>query len=148
MKKILLIISLVFSFVLGFVLGKHYFKNDDTNNISSVIIKRDTIFKKVETKPIILEKIKTKIIRTRDTVIITKPFRAVLDTIIKRDTIFAQFEYPENLFSLSINSKPDTIKTYSIIYKELKIQRAKWWEKPLIIFSSLTAGYLIGKSIK
>jgi len=148
MKTIIITISLALSFALGFVLGENYSHKRLKNEIPIVKIKRDTILKKVKVKPLILEKIKTKIIHTKDTIIITKPFKAIVDTIIKRDTVFAQFEYPNNLFSLSIKSKPDTIKTYSIIYKELREKKEKWWEKPLIIFSSLTAGYLIGTSTK
>ena len=148
MKTTIITISIALSFALGYVLGINYTHGILQKEIPVIQIKRDTILKKVKTKPLILEKVKTKIIYTKDTVIITKPFKAIVDTVIKRDTVFAQFQYPQNLFSLSIKSKPDTIKTYSIIYKELKEKKEKWWEKPLIIFSSLTAGYLIGTSSK
>ena len=144
MKNFIFITCLILSFASGFVFGKYYFHNE----IDNVIVKRDTVLKTVNPQPLILEKVKTKIIKTRDTIIITKPFKAVVDTIIKRDTVFAKFEYPENLFSLSIKSKPDTIKTYSIIFRGIKERKENWWEKPLIIFSSLTAGYLIGTSFK
>ncbi len=148
MKTTIITISIALSFALGYVLGINYSHSILHKKIPVVQIKRDTILKKVKSKPLILEKVKTKIIHTKDTLIITKPFKAIVDTVIKRDTVFAQFQYPQNLFSLSIKSKPDTIKTYSIIYKELKEKKEKWWEKPLIIFSSLTAGYLIGTSSK
>lgn len=45
-----------------------------------------------------------------DSLLITKPFAASLDTIIGADTIKARFIYPQNLFSLSVGRHADTIR--------------------------------------
>lgn len=144
MKNIIIVMLL--SLALGFIIGRSNFFFKSQNNISIVKLRRDTILQKE--KPLILEKVKTKIIKIKDTIILTKPFKAIVDTVVRSDTIFASFEYPHNYFSLSVKSKPDTIKTYSIIYRQLNRKKEIWWHKPLIIVGAITAGYLLGKSTK
>ncbi len=104
----------------------------------------DTVVKIIKRKPIIINKVKTKIIHTRDTVIITKPFVALLDTILRLDTVSAKFQYPENLFSVAIRSHQDSIKMESVtIYKTIE-RKSPWWEVPAYILGGVATGYLIG----
>lgn len=88
-------------------------------------------------------------VNQKDTVYLTKPFIARLDTIYK-DTISVKYAYPLNRFDLSIRFKPDSIiQTTKIIteVKTVKEERPLW----LDILSHLGAGamgYLVGRAVK
>ncbi len=128
--------------VLLFLLFRQY---NIGNKTAPLQIVRDTIVKTVPAKPVVVTKIKTKIIKLSDTVILYHPFRAVVDTIIKRDTIRSQFEFPSGLFSLDIRRHPDTLRMQKIVIYKTKRTNEKWWEKPLILLGGVATGFLVGR---
>lgn len=89
---------------------------------------RDTVIKLVPSKPIVLEKVKSKIVYTKDTLILTKPFTASTDTIILRDTVHAKWTFPEQLFSLEVKRPPDTLKSEKMFIVPAAVKQV-WWEK-------------------
>jgi|DewCreStandDraft_4_1066084.scaffolds.fasta_scaffold02152_7 uncharacterized membrane protein len=108
----------------------------------------DTIFREIPSKPIILQKVKMQYEKVRDTIILTQPFIAKLDTIMDKDTVKAMYEYPENLLSLEIYKKPDSIMFQTItIYKE-KSKSEEWWEKPVIFITGIASGFIISNIIR
>ena len=111
----------------------------------SVKIVRDTIIKLLPSKPVIIEKKKTKIIKLSDTVIRYHPFRSVVDTVIMRDTIHSFYEFPSGIFTLNIRRKPDTLRVSKVVVYRTKQEKEKWWEKPLMIMGGVLAGYTIGR---
>ena len=136
--KILILFGVsVITFIAGYCMH-----DADTNIEYRYGIERDTIIKTVESEPVIIEKIKPKIIYSRDTVIKTNPFVAFVDTVIKRDTVFAEYTYPENLFSLEIREPVDSIMIPQIT--EYKEKQVEWWEKPLFFITGSFVGYLLG----
>ena len=142
------IISLL-AFLLGLLSGYLLFDkfgNNDTSIINKV--EHDTVFTQIASVPLILEKVKTKIIYKKDTVIVTNPFIASIDTIVKHDTVHAEYEFPENIFSLNVRSKPDTLQTVYIKTYERANEQTKWWERPAYILGGCIAGYFIGKFTK
>jgi len=106
---------------------------------------RDTLIKTVKSEPIVITKMKTKIIKLSDTVVKYHPFRALVDTVIMRDTVHAYYEFPEGLFSLEYKPARDTFRFERTTYRKVIRQSEKWWEKPLIIVGSVLAGYAIGR---
>lgn len=78
-------------------------------------IKRDTIYKIEHRQPIIIEKIAHKITYNTDTIYTTGAFTAIIDTIIKHDTVYLRYDYPEHLFNLAIKHKIDTSAVAEII---------------------------------
>jgi hypothetical protein len=72
-------------------------------------------------------------------------FVAMLDTICQEDTFNLRYEYPLNVFTLSMEPKQD-----SIIFKEilLKQPHEKWWIKPVLVGGGLVTGLLIGIILK
>lgn len=107
-------------------------------------IKRDTVFVEVPSQPIVLENIKTKIVERWDTIIQVKPFYARIDTVVQRDTIYAEFAFPENEISLLVRRKPDSIEVRKItILKTIEKQRL-WWEVPALLLGGATFGFLLG----
>lgn len=111
-------------------------------------VKHDTIIIAKQSEPLVLEKVKPKIIIQRDTLILTKPFVAVVDTIIKRDTVFAKYEFPQNNFDLLIRKKPDSTIIHTVYVTKEIIKERPWWEPPAYILGGTLAGLLIGKSIR
>ena len=79
------------------------------------IEKRDTIYKIIQKDPIEIIRTKPKLRIVRDTVIQSPEFIAVLDTVIRRDTIRAEYEFPQNLLSLQIRQSPDSLIQERII---------------------------------
>jgi|DewCreStandDraft_4_1066084.scaffolds.fasta_scaffold00022_63 hypothetical protein len=138
---VLLIIILLSSYFLGR-------SSKNCNDSVQTIIKRDTVIVVKQSEPIIIEKAKTKIVYTRDTIIQTQPFIAVVDTIIKKDTVYAKFEFPVNNFDLWIKKKPDSTLIQTItITKEITKDRP-WWEASAYSLGGAVIGFLLGKTVK
>ena len=107
------------------------------------IIKTDTIYRKVPSEPIVISKVRTRIVYQKDTIIETQPFTAVVDTIINSDTLHTEFSFPENSFSMLLLRKPDTVTVYKVtMLKTPQIER-KWWEVPLSILGGAALGYAL-----
>ncbi len=131
---------------LGIIIGVLIFCSFNliTNTSSSKIeIYRDTVYKVIKPEPIIIEKVKTKIRYLKDTVILTKPFIASLDTIVKHDTIKCYYTFPENLLSMHIARSQDTLITHTINFSQNTIKKSPWWYDPLLLFGGFVTGYTI-----
>lgn len=91
----------------------------DRDTVEVMIYKRDTI--SIEVTPEIRYVKKLQEIRIRDTVnkidtiIKMYPFRADIDTIINNDTIKIGYNWPLNVFDLSVKYKLDSVATKTII---------------------------------
>jgi len=139
MTVILLIVCVI---ILIYLLNKH---NNAANNDMEAHIVRDTIVKLVPAKPLVITKVKTRIIKLSDTVICYHPFRAEIDTIIQHDTIRSYYKFPNGFFSLRINRHSDTMMTERAVVYRIKQTKEKWWEKPLMVLGGVLAGYTIGR---
>lgn len=144
-KYIFALVLLIIVLLLSFLLGR---SSKNCNDTVQTIIKRDTVLIVKQAEPIVIEKAKTKIVYTRDTIIQTQPFIAVVDTIIKKDTVYAKFEFPANNFDLWIKKKPDSILIQTItITKEITKDRP-WWEASAYTLGGAVIGFVLGKTIK
>lgn len=144
-KKNILIFSLIL--LIAFLsFNKFDFLNIKTHNLKYIPmqqIKTDTLIIFKEGKKIALDSVKMKIKYLRDTVIITKPFVAKIDTLIKFDTISIVYQYPENLLSMKLSQKPDS----TIIIKQIEYvqKEEEWWKQPALILSGAVIGYFLAK---
>jgi hypothetical protein len=144
-KYIFALVLLIIVLLLSFLLGR---SSKNCNDSVQTIIKRDTVLIVKQAEPIVIEKAKTKIVYTRDTIIQTQPFIAVVDTIIKKDTVYAKFEFPANNFDLWIKKKPDSTLIQTItITKEITKDRP-WWEASAFTLGGAVIGFVLGKTIK
>lgn len=137
----------LFCIIIGFVAAIYIMPRKEISLREPYAIERivtDTVIKIIKRKPIVINRVKTKIIYTRDTVIITKPFIASLDTILRQDTVSAKYQYPENLFSIAIRNRPDSIKVEQVTIIKTIEREQPWWEVPAYILSGVATGYLIG----
>lgn len=137
----LMIIVLLLSFFLGR-------SSKNCSETVQTILKRDTVIIVKQSEPIVIEKAKTKIIYTRDTIIQTHPFIAVVDTIIKKDTVYAKFEFPANNFDLWIKKKPDSTLIQTITITKEIIKDRPWWEASAYSLGGAVIGFLLGKTVK
>jgi len=147
-----IIILLLAIFIVGGIASHYLFPNYvekikvvKEKEVSRII---DTV-KEIVYRPKISIRDTGRIVYRVDTLIITKPFVAILDTIAKGDSISVAYYFPENQFYLSIGFKPDekiTIKEYITIEKTVEVNEA-WWIKPCYVAGSLILGYGLG-SIK
>jgi hypothetical protein len=144
-KYIFALALMVIVLLLSFFLGRSSKNCTDT---VQTIIKRDTVIIVKQAEPIIIEKAKTKIVYTRDTIIQTQPFIAVVDTIIKKDTVYAKFEFPANNFDLWIKKKPDSTLIQTITVTKEIIKDRPWWEASAYSLGGAVIGFLLGKTVK
>ena len=144
-KLIIGIALLLLIVVLAFLLGR---SSKDCNDSFQTILKRDTLIIVKQSEPLIIEKIKPKIIIQKDTLILTKPFVAIVDTIIKRDTVFAKYEFPQNNFNLLIRRKQDSIIVQTVYITKEIVKERPWWEASAYTLGGTVAGFLIGRTIK
>ena len=108
----------------------------------------------IASEPLIIEKSKAKIVyKDRyfyDSVKISPhPFTAILDTIIKADTLNIEFEYPTALFSVLLRKQPDSVFTQKI-YIDRQIftkSEPEWWKTTIYAGGGLILGVLIGKGL-
>ncbi len=135
------LIIIVFVSIIAFLSG--YFINDNRSK-NSHEIKIDTLFIEKPAEPIIVEKIKPKLIYSRDTIIQTQPFTAMIDTVIQRDTIRINYQFPENMLDLEIFPKPDSIEIRNIFITKEVEKKVEWWQMPAGILSGVVLGFLIG----
>ncbi len=131
--------------LLSFFLGR---SSKNCSDSVQTIVKRDTDIVVKQAEPIIIEKAKTKIVFTRDTIIQTQPFIAVVDTIIKKDTVYAKFEFPANNFDLWIKKKPDSTLIQTITITKEIIKDRPWWEASAYSLGGAVIGFLLGKTVK
>ncbi len=108
-------------------------------------IERDTVTREIRHNPLIISA-KPEIVYLRDTLILTPPFIAKVDTVLIRDTINASYIFPENLFSLELRRDADTLNFEQLRIIEQTPCRREWWETPALIISGAALGYLIGNS--
>ena len=107
---------------------------------------RDTVYEVVEAEPLVIEKVRTKIIRRFDTVIKTRPFTAKLDTIVNRDSVRAEYDFPENLMSLDIRRGPDSLRLQNMTVFRTDPREEHWWETPAYVAGAVIIGYLLGSA--
>ena len=131
---ILLLISVTYNFI-----------SYTSAPIMKEIIKYDTIYKTVENEAIVIEKVKSRIEYIRDTLIITKPFIAIIDTVIKYDTIRLFYQYPENLFSMYVKQRADTIPLQIKTVLKTVQEKKKWYEPIIYFLGGVGVGAVLGK---
>lgn len=142
---LILFLCVLLGFFSGYFLNPK--KSNERNEIKEIFIK-DTIEKIKYSEPIIITKVKTKIIKTSDSQIVTNPFISRLDTIINQDTISSVYEFPDNLLSIKFNTAPDTMMLRKIEIVKNNPKEDKWWEVPLYIAGGVILGFLIGSAGK
>ena len=144
-KYIFALALIIIVLLLSFFLGR---SSKNCSDSVQTIVKRDTVIVVKQAEPIVIEKAKTKIVFTRDTIIQTQPFIAVVDTIIKKDTVYAKFEFPANNFDLWIKKKPDSTLIQSITITKDIIKDRPWWEASAYSLGGAVIGFLLGKTVK
>lgn len=135
----IILFTLVLVVIIYFTLQDNFI---DKHNF--VVRKVDTIIKIIPQKEIKIVEAKPKIQYIRDTIIQTQPFVARLDTILLRDTIYAQYQFPENLMSINIRTSGDSIRLPQITVERTKQER-KWYELATAFGGGIILGLLIGK---
>ena len=136
MKDIILVIL---ALLIGIAITKIYYPNQIINHTTDTLT--------IVQEPIVIEKIKPKLIYKSDTIIQTRPFTVWVDTIYKYDTIQVRYDYPENQMQLAIRMATDTVyNKKEIITIEPKSE--PWWEDPLIATGGLVLGYLLSNTSK
>jgi hypothetical protein len=137
---IVFLVSLAGSFILGYT-----YRNEKVieRQIPPTII-RDTTYNVIERGVIKVQYLPGEV-EYIDTSkhIMTSPFIARADTIIRQDTIAVQYSYPQNSFAFMLSMKPDTV-----VYIEIKTLDTKIIENKIpawqLILSHTGAGLLGG----
>ena len=141
-QLILTVTIIIVSIIIGFLAGKSC--SNDIRIIKDREVIRDTIIKEIKLPPVKIVRAKPLIKIIRDTVIEIKPFFASLDTIANNDTVKMQYEYPENLLSLEVMRKPDSVQSEKLTLIDKTTYTGSWWEKPAYFTGGTLLGILIG----
>ncbi|MCX6148342.1 MAG: hypothetical protein NTW25_13995 [Candidatus Kapabacteria bacterium] len=137
--------TLIIIIILLFIALIYLFNESNNKDINNQIIKRDTVLKYIEHKPINVNNKKAKIKYIKDTIISTKPYEASLDTIINKDTISLSYIYPDNIFNLNINKSIDTLKCEREIITNNNNKDSNWFDIAIASISGIILGYILGK---
>ncbi len=148
MGKYLVVIATLIAFLVGFAASYLFFGNNRFETDPEVIEIRDTVVEFKPSEPIVVEKIKAEIRYKTDTIIQTKPFVARIDTVALRDTIIAEYEFPENTMSLAIYSPPDSTKHFRTAVIRTVKKEAPWWEAPAYVACGAALGFIISSISK
>ena len=142
MKKTILISLL--SFALGIFTGLSFVEKGGGTVQEKIV--RDTVIKTIRPEPLVIEKVKARKVFIRDTVIVSRPYIAIVDTVVRRDTVRAEYEFPLNLFSLDIRRAADSVKIETITISKYIKESRPWWELPLSVAAGAGIGYLAGSA--
>lgn len=134
-----ILLTLIIVAIIYFIL-----QNNINNKQNLVVHKIDTIIKIIPQKEIKIVEGKPKIQYIRDTIVQTQPFVARLDTILLRDTIFAQYQYPENLMSIEVRTSNDSIRLPRITIERTKYER-NWYELATAYGGGIILGLILGR---
>ncbi len=132
--------------IIGFLLPGMLYKSEV--KFIEAETKIDTIIKIKENPPLEIVKYQPKIRYLRDTIFTTYNFTAQIDTVIIRDTLKAEYHYPENIFSMKLTRSPDSLIQESITKIKIIEKQSSWWQTPLIIAVSVCGGYIISEISK
>lgn len=141
-NQILFGIIIIASLFIGFLAGRNCSGKVSVVQDRKVI--RDTIIQEIKLPPLKIVNIKPLIKYIRDTIIESKPFIATLDTIAIDDTVKMQYEFPENIFSLEVARKPDSIRVEKLTVIDKTTDTGNWWEKPVYFTGGTLIGIIIG----
>lgn len=109
------------------------------------IVRIDTVEIVKPKERIIVKRAKPKIIYLRDTIVESKPYVAVLDTIVQKDSIQVNYFFPENQMDLKILPSSDTIRVPKIIYSKEQKKNA-WMDYVVPTIVGIAFGYILGKA--
>lgn len=140
--------ALLVMFLIGTAAGYLIFSLG--GNPSSVnhnaLVRRDTIIKLVESEPIVIEKHVPRVVFKRDSVIETRPFTAIVDTLVRRDTVRAVYEFPENTFSMRISRGVDSLAVEQVQVIDYSDKVTHWWHVPAYVLAGVIVGFIIGNN--
>lgn len=153
-EKFTIAFTVIICLLLGGLFGSFFFPKTVTKTVTRNIISRDTLPPVIDTlvKYVSLPPIKIiehgDIIYVRDTIIETQPFVAVLDTVVKRDTLNLEYYFPENLFKIDLRFKPEETKIitkYVTINTNTEIEKPEpWYIKAAYGAGGVLLGYGLG----
>lgn len=137
---LLAILILGIGYYLGYNAGRSYVKCNPLT-----LIHKDTVKVIKEVPKIVMQK-KAKIKYLRDTVLTTRPFEAVVDTVLLKDTVYIAYSYPENTFNVSIARGADTnlIERNYYLVNEQQNKQSSWTSAALNILGGFLGGLVVG----
>lgn len=137
-------IALTSLLILAIIFTLYFVYKSDLSRSNTINYKIDTIVKIVPQKEIKIVEARPRIRYVRDTIIVTKPFIAQLDTIIQRDTIFASFQFPDNTMSINLRTSNDSIRIPQITIEKTKYEQ-NWYELAAALGGGFILGLILGK---
>ena len=109
---------------------------------------RDTVFITKQRPALKMMNVRPRIITVHDTIISARPFRTEIDTVLGGDTLHTEYAFPQNLFSLTLTRKPDTLSKEIVVIDQVRTKPGNWWEKPLIFIAGTAAGIIFSNLSK
>lgn len=145
-----LAVSLVM-FAVGLFVGSK-FNGRDVIATERVNVRVDTLTHIIEHQPTYIVNARARVdtVRTIDTLIVTPPFVARLDTVVVRDTIRVDYAFPQHTFNVALRRAADSIRVEwrTVTITEITHERRPWLMDALTHFGAGAIGYAAGRAIK
>jgi len=141
------LITAILALIAGVMLYHFLFRTENRKYAQTKLI-RDTIYRIEQREPIILSKVEPKIHYLRDTIYHSPAFIAILDTIVRTDTVYVSYEFPENLFDLTIKHQQDTNMAVEIVFRQEDEPKEQVSDNPFIMLALFLLGLLVGNLVK
>lgn len=147
----LLVLALIFTLIGGCI--GWYLKPcpcDEASSVQATAVQIDTVTKYLTHDPVHVYA-KARVIYQRDTVheadtvYRTRPFVAVLDTIVKHDTINVEYAFPQHTFSVALRQGRDSIAFEVRTLTITNYEQRPWWIDALTHVGAATLGYSIAQ---
>jgi hypothetical protein len=147
----LLMLALIFTLIGGCI--GWYLKPcpcGEASAVQATTVQIDTVTKYITHDPIYVHA-KARVVTQRDTVhetdtvYRTPAFVAILDTIVKHDTIGIEYAFPQHTFSVALRQGRDSISYEVRTLTITNYEQRPWWMDALTHIGAATLGYSIAQ---
>lgn len=138
---------IIVAFIAGGVVG-WVLHQPGTHHTESVTRHVDTVVHTITHEPVIINRAPadTVTMHHTDTVYQTPAFTARIDTVVLRDTITAEYHFPQHTFSVALKQAADSIHIEYITNTVTVHRNPAWYEWAGVALGGLATGYLMGSN--
>lgn len=138
---------IIVAFIVGCVVG-WLLHQPPIHHTESITRHVDTVTHVIEHEPTIITQAPadTVVVHDTDTVYQTPAFTARIDTVVVRDTITAEYHFPQHTFSVALRQAPDSVRIEYVTNTVTVTKQPAWYEWAGVALGGIATGYLMGSA--